>query len=268
MNSKVTKNVFYEELQEAGQFKQLEQRLLGESNLPGPRANLGAASTFADAFGSDWVTGEAWELLLEWSSRAEADAPTDDPREFLPFCALQAMGTYYRYAEPSRQQIILERCQAAMNDSRWRMREAAAMALQRVGEQDFGVLRSLFDAMMGKASALEKRAFVATLAHPPMLKDAANVLYALELSEHILDEIAEGKTRYGTEDFRVLSKGLEYALSVFVERAPEAGFRMLAKFAVTEDKRMQKIVKSNLGKARLAKKYSQDVERIQLLMNA
>lgn len=268
MNSKVTKSDFYGDLQEAGKFRQLEQRLLGESNLPGPRANLGAASAFADAFGSDWVTGEAWELLVEWSGKPESDAPTDDPREFLPFCALQAMGTYYRYAEPSRQQLILERCQAAMNDSRWRMREAAAIALQRIGEQDFGVLRSLFEAMKGTSNALEKRAFVAALAHPPMLKDSNHVLYALELSEEILDEIAAGRTSYGAEDFRVLSKGLEYALSVFVERAPEAGFRLLAKFAVTDDKRMQKIVKTNLGKARLAKKFSQDVERIQLMMNA
>ncbi|MFP4974209.1 HEAT repeat domain-containing protein [Paenibacillus sp. CN-4] len=268
MNSNVTKNDFYGDLQEARKFRQLEQRLLGDSNLPGPRANLGAASAFADAFGSDWVTGEAWELLVKWSGKTESDAPTDDPREFLPFCALQAMGTYYCYAEPSRQQLILERCQAAMNDSRWRMREAAAMALQRIGEQDFGALRSLIDAMKGTANALEKRAFVAALAHPSMLKDSTHVLYALELSEEILDEIAAGQTHYGAEDFRVLSKGLEYALSVFVERAPEVGFRLLAKFAVTDDKRMQKIVKTNLGKARLAKKFSQDVERIQLMMNA
>lgn len=268
MNSKMSKNVFYGDLQEAGKYAELEQRLMGESNLPGPRANLGAASAFADAFASDRVTDEAWELVVAWSVKPETEAPTDDAREFLPFCALQAMGSYYRYAEPARREIILERCRAAMNDARWRMREAAAMALQRIGEQDFSALRALFDGMKSTANALEQRAFVAALAHPPMLKEQANVLYALELSEEILDQIAARQTRYGAEEFRVLSKGLEYALSVFVERAPEAGFKMLAKFAVTDDKRMQKIVKSNLGKARLAKKFSQDVERIQVLMNA
>ncbi len=266
MVSKVVKSVFYDDLQKAGNFKQLEHRLLGESNLPGPRANLGAASAFADAFAFSEVTREAWELIVEWSQ--VLDAPTDDPREFLPFCALQAMGAYYRYAESSQQEVILQCCQAAMNDSRWRMREAAAIALQRIGEQDFGVLQSLFDSMLDTAGALEKRAFIATLAHPPLLKEPAHALYALKLSEQILDEIAAGQTRYNTEEFRVLSKGLEYALSVFVEHAPEAGFELLAKFAVTEDKRMLKIVKSNLGKARLTKKFSQDVERIQLLMNS
>lgn len=265
MNSKVTKNIFYEDLQVAGKFAPLEQRLLDESNLPGPRANLGAASAFADAFASDRVTDEAWELLVQWSGNTEAEAPEDDPREFLPFCTVQAMGSYFHYAEPARRQIILERCRAAMNDGRWRIREAAAMALQRIGEQDFGALRALFDGMKGTANGLEQRAFIAALAHPPMLNEQAHVLYALELSEAILDQIAAGQTRYGAEEFRVLSKGLEYALSVFVERAPGAGFKLLAKFAVTDDKRMQKIVKSNLGKARLAKKFSQDVERIQLL---
>lgn len=44
MNSKMSKNVFYGDLQEAGKYAELEQRLMGESNLPGPRANLGAAS--------------------------------------------------------------------------------------------------------------------------------------------------------------------------------------------------------------------------------
>lgn len=266
MASKVIKNVFYDDLREADNFKQLEHRLLGESNLPGPRANLGAASAFADAFASDEITSDAWELILEWSEIS--DAPTDDPREFLPFCALQAMGAQYRYAEPARQEIIMRCCQAAMKDSRWRMREAVAIALQRIGEQDFKVLQGLFDTMISKAGALEKRAFVATLAHPPLLKEPAHALYALKLSEYILDEIAAGQTCYDMEDFRILSKGLEYALSVFVEHAPVAGFELLAKFAVTEDKRMLKIVKSNLGKARLTKKFSQDVEHIQRLLNS
>lgn len=135
MNSKMSKNVFYGDLQEAGKYAELEQRLMGESNLPGPRANLGAASAFADAFASDRVTDEAWELVVAWSVKPETEAPTDDAREFLPFCALQAMGSYYRYAEPARREIILERCRAAMNDARWRMREAAAMALQRIGSR-------------------------------------------------------------------------------------------------------------------------------------
>ncbi|MBW4084161.1 hypothetical protein [Paenibacillus sp. S150] len=268
MNSKMTKSGFYEELQDSGRFAELERKLLGESNLPGPRANLGAASAFADAFESGRVTRESWELIVAWTRKEEDEAPTGNPREFLPFCALQAMGAYYPYAGPAQKQVILECCQAGMNDSRWRMREAAAMALQRIGEKEFAVIKSLFDSLGKQANALEKRAMAAALAHPPLLKNPAHVLYALHLSEQILDEIAAGQAKYTAEDYRVLSKGLEYAVSLFVERAPEEGFRMLAKFAVAADKRILKIVKSNLGKARLAKKFSEDVERIQLLMNA
>ncbi|OBZ18050.1 hypothetical protein A8L34_00200 [Bacillus sp. FJAT-27264] len=267
MNSKVLKNRFYDDLQNANQFAELENILLSESNLPGPRANLEIADTFANAFASSMVTSEAWNLILKWIDQTGADAPINTPCEFLPFCALQAMGAYFYYAELTRKQIILEKCQAAMNDDRWRMREAAAMALQRIGEREFNVIQSLFDSIALQANPLEKRAFVATLAHPPLLKEPSHVLYALQLSEQILDEITAGQVNYIAEDYRVLSKGLEYAVSLFVERAPEAGFALLAKFAGSGDKRIQKIVKSNLGKARLAKKFSQEVEQIQRLLN-
>jgi hypothetical protein len=255
MNSRVTKNRFYDELQDANRFAELENILLSESNLPGPRANLEIAATFAYAFESSLVTNEAWNLILMWENNTAADA-------------LQAMGAYYYYAELSRKQIILEKCQAGMNDVRWRMREAAAMALQRIGEKEFNVIQTLFDSIGPQANPLEKRAFVATLAHPPLLKEPSHVRYALHLSEQILEEITAGQVNHKAEDYRVLSKGLEYAVSLFVERAPEAGFALLAKFAVSEDKRIQKIVKSNLGKARLAKKFSQEVEHIQRLLNA
>ncbi|NUU59451.1 hypothetical protein [Paenibacillus agri] len=266
MNSKETKNRFYDDLQDANKFTELEEMLLGESNLPGPRANLEIAATFANAFESCVVTSDAWTLILKWVNITATDAPTNNPCEYLPFCALQAMGAYYYYAELSRKQIILEKCQAAMNDARWRMREAAAMALQRIGVREFNVIQSLFNSIGPQANPLEKRAFVAALAHPPLLKESSHVLYALQLSEQILEEITAGQMNHNTEDYRVLSKGLEYAVSLFVERAPEAGFALLAKFAGSEDKRIQKIVKSNLGKARLAKKFSLEVERIGRLL--
>ncbi|MFC3747155.1 hypothetical protein [Paenibacillus sp. GCM10012306] len=266
MNGKVLRNRFYDDLQDANQFAELETVLLSESNLPGPRANLGTAAVFAAAFESSEVTSEAWNLILKWVNTTAANAPTNNPGEFLPFCGLQAMGAYFDYAELPRKQIILEKCQAAMNDDRWRMREAAAMALQRIGEREFNVIQSLFDSIAPRANPLEKRAFVATLAHPPLLKDPSHVQYALQLSEQILDEITVVEVNYAAEDYRVLSKGLEYAVSLFVERAPDAGFALLAKFAVSTDKRIQKIVKSNLGKTRLATKFSHEVKQIQQLL--
>lgn len=69
-----------------------------------------------------------------------------------------------------------------------------------------------------------------------------------------MENMGSGEVQYeDAEHFRVLSKGLEYSLSVFVASEPEAGFAMLEKFAKSRDTRMIKIVKSNLGKSRLSK---------------
>ncbi|MNI53735.1 hypothetical protein D3C73_1085880 [compost metagenome] len=64
------------------------------------------------------------------------------------------------------------------------------------------------------------------------------------------------------EHIRVLSKGLEYSLSVFAASDPEAGFALLARLAESGDARMIRIVKSNLGKSRLSKKYPERVREL------
>lgn len=263
----LTKDSLCDYLKDSGKFDELEHRLQEESHLPGPRGNLTLASDFADGFKSSEVSFEAWALLDRWIHITEVNASTGNPREFLPFCAMQAMGAHFTFADDSKKQNILVLIKEAMSDPRWRMREAAAMALQRIGERQFIVIQRLFNSMLDQSNGFERRAFMAALAHPPLLKELEHVQYALRLSEQILDDIIMNKIRYMTEEFRILSKGLEYAISLFVEREPIAGFVMLTRFAVIEDKRIRKIVKSNLSKARLAKKYSQEVNRINRLLN-
>jgi hypothetical protein len=202
-------------------------------------------------------------LLSSWADIKADEATANDPREYLPFCAVLAYGAYYRYADRGDRTGIEHKLQSAMNDSRWRMREAAAMALQEIGEFDFELLQRLIDGWRTEASALEQRAFVAALAHPPLLKEESNTAYCLEVSEEILDGMLSGKYgQAGPEELRVLSKGLEYALSLFVASQPEAGFALLHRLAGSGDKMMLRIVKSNLGKKRLSQKYPGQVKEI------
>ncbi|MNN93326.1 hypothetical protein D3C81_2117500 [compost metagenome] len=91
------------------------------------------------------------------------------------------------------------------------------------------------------------------------------VSFALDLSEHILDDIVADQTLGRSEEYRVLSKGLEYAISLFVERMPVEGFALLNKYAMSNDKRIHKIVKSNIGKSRIAKKYPDEIRRTEQL---
>ncbi|MEC0169389.1 hypothetical protein [Paenibacillus graminis] len=256
-----------QQLDNGGLWPQLTDYMLQESGLPGPRANLTLAGSFAKLFARPDVTETAWELISAWSQLTESEAKTGDPQEFLAFCAVWASGAHYAHAGRARRGQAEERLQAAMNDGRWRLREAAAMGLQSLGEYDFALLRQLLDGWCVEATLLEQRAFVAALAHPPLLKAEANVLYCLELAAGIMEGIRSGGSGSADpEHFRVLSKGLEYSLSVFAASLPQPGFAMLRKYAVCGDPRLIKIVKSNLGKTRLTKNYPDEVaELLQLL---
>lgn len=193
----------------------------------------------------------------------------NDPSEMLPFCAALAAGTQYSYADEGRKAQIREILLAAMNDERWRMREGAAMGYQRMAEKDFAAAREIFDSVCPASNFLEKRAIIAALAHPPILKDRDVALYSLKVSEGIMDGIAGlSSDELKSEPFKVLSKGLEYALSVFVAYAPEEGFDMLRRFAAVPHKDIKRIIKSNLGKARIKDKFPGQVEEVARILNA
>ncbi|MNC05932.1 hypothetical protein D3C75_534310 [compost metagenome] len=232
----------------------LEGYMHDNSGLPGPRANLELAAGFAQYFADSEISETAWALLCSW---------VDAAGEFLPFCAVQACGAHYAYADEQRRRLVENVLKVAMNDARWRVREAAAIGLQSIGESEFRLLTELLDGWRADAALLEQRAFVAALAHPPLLKNRGHVLYSLDLAAGITDGILHGTANgCDPEHFRVLSKGLEYSLSLFAAAEPEEGFALLRRLAESGDARMMRIVKSNLGKTRLSKKYPDRVREL------
>ncbi|MEC0371586.1 hypothetical protein [Paenibacillus chibensis] len=101
-----------------------------------------------------------------------------------------------------------------------------------------------------------------------MLKFLGQAQNETELKKwyRIMEDIHADRVSGTKEDFQVLSKGLEYAISIFAERLRQEGFALLSKFAATEDKRFHQIMKSNLGKARIAKPYPEEISRIAGMM--
>ena len=95
------------------------------------------------------------------------------------------------------------------SDSRWRIREAVALALQRIGDENIEFLLKE-TTEWSKGNHYEKRAALAALCEPRLLiseKVAATTLY-------ILDQVtASFSTSQNTksEDFEALKKGLAYA---------------------------------------------------------
>jgi hypothetical protein len=73
--------------------------LLENCNLRGRRGNLELAWAIGDAFETPGVGGSRWEQVASWPSRSADDAPTGEPGEFLPFCALQAAGGIHQRAD-------------------------------------------------------------------------------------------------------------------------------------------------------------------------
>ncbi len=234
------------------------------SNLPGPRANLELVHSFASAVGSMSLSEWQWEMILQMASISPSKAPPNTSREYLPVCGIVALGALLAAGLPRpRKRAALAAIRKAANDPRWRTREAAAMALQRIGEQDSSALRAIVEDWLPGSSLLEKRAIVAGLAHPPILDDAELALFCLETSRAILADVrrAPADARRG-EEFRVLRQGLGYALSVFVEKRPKEGFALLRDAASMKDPDVTWIVRENLKKKRLTGKFPAEVRSV------
>ena len=245
---------------------ELTAYLEAHSHLPGPRGNLELAGRFAELVAAVGADDARWRLFREWLAVSAPDAPTGNPREFLPFCALQALGALYGQADGARRGASLDLIRAAASEDRWRVREGAAMALQRIGLDNAADLSAVVDTWLPTATLLEQRAIIAALAEPPLLRQPEMPRYALGVADQIMTRLhALDRDARKTEAFRVLRQGLEYALSVMVAASPAEGFPWLRALATLDDLDVKRIVRANLGKARLAK-HGEDVQRVLALL--
>jgi hypothetical protein len=158
---------------------------------------------------------------------------------------------------------IIKKLQRLANDERWRIRESVAMAFQRIGERNFTNLRDVFTQWMNDASLVEQRAVIATLAHPPILDNDENTRFCLEVVEQILEKLLllDSSARKN-EEFKILKKGLDYSISVFVEKLPIEGFTLLKQWTLVDDLDVKRIIKSNISKNRLIKNFPSEVREV------
>jgi hypothetical protein len=218
-------------------MKDWDAYLLAESGLPGPRGNIELGQAVAD------VGDRA--LFLRYLSYTADRAPTNDPREFLAFCGTVGLGRLV--AEGDEGALALLRRQAS--DARWRVREAVAMALQRLGDADMErLVREM--RRWARGNALEQRAAAAGLCEPRLLGDRRHAESVLRILDCITSSIAKVADRR-SEAFQALRKGLGYCWSVAVAALPEDGKPLMEKWLSAEDPDVRWIMKENLSKARL-----------------
>jgi len=224
----------------ANQLKSLvdwDDYLLSESGLPGPRGNLELAQAVADQ-----GTLERFEHFLTFTPDR---APTNDPHEFLAFCGVVGLGRLAANGQTG----LIERLRPFASDPRWRLREATAMALQRVGDRDILWLLEIAR-QWATGGWLEKRAVVAALAEPRLLVDLFSVHQALDIFDHVTTAFV-GAVERKTEDYRVLRQGLGYAWSVLVAADPVEGKPRLEHWLTSPDPDLRWVMRENLKKARL-----------------
>ena len=220
--------------------------LLRESGLPGPRGNIELAQAVANE-----GSRELFQRYLAYSADV---APVNSPYEFLAFCGALGLGRLLAEGDIGQ----LEQLRILASDPRWRMREAVAMALQRWGEVNMGLL---IEAMQtwSMGTLLEQRAAAAAICEPRLLGDANYARETLNILDKIMTSI-EGAANHPKEDFIILRKGLGYCWSVAVAALPGEGKTLMEKWLVKPNKDIQWIMQENLKKNRLVRMDAQWVE--------
>jgi hypothetical protein len=212
--------------------------LQAESGLPGPRGNLELAAAFVDVATRD--------LILRYAQFEEREAPENSPMGFLAFCGVFGLGRLVAEGEAGHLGLLRRRA----HDARWRIREAVAMALQRLGDQDIkGLLRAVAD---WHDDPYERRAAIAGLCEPRLLNSPET---AAQVFDHLDDATRWMKVEKPPldEGAKVLRKGLAYAWSVAVSAYPEQGKLAMEAWLVDPAPQVRWIMKQNLGKSRLVR---------------
>lgn len=209
-----------------------EAFLRANSRLPGPRANLELLSAAAEQV--DGPTAARW---------AKAMVGADPTDVFVISVGLVACGRLAAEGDEGGLELMRQRA----NDAEWRIREAVAIGLQRLGDDRPDRLAEIaHDWVSG--TPLEARAAVAGVAEPRLLKRPAAVDAALDVLEAATTKVVDSRDR-------VLRQALGYAWSVVVAADPERG---LARFKALEERAASHpdigwIVRENLGKSRMRK---------------
>lgn len=204
------------------------------SGLPGPRGNLTLMAVAAELLPAD--------LALELVASDE---------EYLACCGVATIGRLI-LEDPADLALPTLLATKTMDD-RWRVREAVAIAAQRIGDDDPVRLRELVAVWVLGPDPLVIRAGIAAICEPRLLRDPLTAAAALDAcAQATAALVAVPAMRRSDPRVRVLRQGLAYCWSVAVAGSPTAG---MPKFLALDcgDPDVAWLVKQNLTKQRLKK---------------
>lgn len=222
---------------------QVRAYLTAHSGLPGPRGNLELMAAAADVL--------PHHLALQL---------VEENEEYLRCCGVVTLGRLALERPDDDSLIALLTVRAA--DPLWRVREAAAMAVQRIGDDDVERAVALAQAWTAHRDPLVVRAGIAAICEPRLLRTAplarAAVLACQQATEHLHQVSADHRR---DPDVRVLRQALAYCWSVAVAADPVAGLPAFVALSaatgepgsgIAQDGDIAWVVTQNLRKKRLA----------------
>ena len=227
----------------------LEEYLVANSGLPGPRLNLRLVGEFADATAQAEYTGQVEPLLARWIALPPGEAPGDGPRVILPCSAAVGYGELAA-TRAERFDEADDRLYRTAADTRWRVREAVTLGLQRMLRADFDSTVAVLLGWADDDDPLVVRAAAAGVAEPPLLKKHRHARTALVVQRRAVDRLHRiPAAQRRTEPARVLRQALGFTISVAV--AATGDFTLLHEIATADDPDLDWVVRENLKKARL-----------------
>ncbi len=236
----------------------LARFLTERSGLPGPRLNLALVGAFADLVG-EWSaapepSARLISLLESWAPRAGATVPDQSPAIILIATAVLAYGQV-GVTWPAQGAAVLGRLREWARDSRWRVREMVATALQRLLTADWERTLTALRGWLTTDDPRVVRAVAAAVAEPPLLKSEARGAQAVAIQAAATAWLAAlpAEARKG-EAARVLRQALGCTWSVAVAAAPDVGFPALTALAGSGDADLEWIVRENAKKHRLTRR--------------
>lgn len=234
----------------AGDAGDLYALLTRVSGLPGERANLVFARTFAQTCAAD-ARGPA---LAESMARLTADeAPGGTALEFIPVCGVLGAGacaTRYPRARDAMLRVLHDAC----DDFRFRVRDAVPEALAGLGAREGDAL------LVGTEDFTEgyfhAAALLEALVRPEwssQLADAEPIASIVTRAFDLLDEAPRATSRY--PGYKALLEAVETSIAPLTIRFGEPILRAVAGFAKSRDPHLREMVARSLGDKRLRARF-------------
>lgn len=202
----------------------------------------------------NWVARRGFlkNLITEWSTSGD---------EYLMFVAHSAIGHVLSSNQSVEEWAVPILFKANFNPL-WRAREGVTFALEALLENSGDLALRLIDSWCNSRQPIVIRNSIVALAHPTQLRRNRSQLDALERYNGIGMEIV-AETLNPSDDTKMLAKSLCFTLSVAAE-ADEGYLDEFEKWISSKVKAWRPILRENLTKARIRKKYP---SRVEVLLN-